>query len=620
MEERRSQGHVPERRRTEGIPIRHVARELFGAEVLVRAPRAPSVGAEPDRHVVVAGDRLPGAGVRAAAPRACRGPTAPAVAATVERLAATGGFVTPAGTDHQVPLASVLAHAEGLICLTGGSEGLLNRRAAAGRTDEVRKRLQDLSAAFGDRLYVELQRQGKPEEAAAEGMLVDLAYELGLPLVATCDARFQKPSQHAVHDVLMCIANSTYVSQADRPRVSPQQYLKSPAEMMAAFSDLPEALESTVEIARRCAFRPKKHKPILPPFDTKRGRNESTELKAQAEAGLKERLKVVVPAAEQHVYDERLAFAELGLYEPHFDFTDSEEFKAKIVEVRDRQKAMVSAKQAALCPTEWTVDGSKAKGASMINRQMRLTMRAFNNECEAAIANVRWNNVVAMEKRVLAAAASIDKENTSMKLSLNDRFVALKIEELRLTHEYREQLKRDYGQYFVAHVDMSEVKRVGYVNAQTVAREVLTRFEAGEFDVATIFYNRFQSVISQIPTALQVIPAKFEGGAVTALYDYEPSEEAILADLLPRGVATQIFTALLENGASEQAARMLAMKNATDNAGEIIGELQLAYNKARQAAITKELAEIVGGAAASPVAFNKRRRLPVNACTARRCA
>ena len=143
------------------------------------------------------------------------------------------------------------------------------------------------------------------------------------------------------------------------------------------------------------------------------------------------------------IYDERLAFAELGIYEPHFDFNDSEEFKAKIVEVRDRQKAMISAKQAALCPTEWTVEGSKAKGATMINRQMRLTMRAFNNECEAAIANVRWNNVVAMEKRILSAAASIDKENTSMNLTLNDRFVALKIEELRLTHEYREQLKRE---------------------------------------------------------------------------------------------------------------------------------------------------------------------------------
>jgi F-type H+-transporting ATPase subunit gamma len=162
----------------------------------------------------------------------------------------------------------------------------------------------------------------------------------------------------------------------------------------------------------------------------------------------------------------------------------------------------------------------------------------------------------------------------------------------------REQLKRDFGQYFVAHVDMSEVKRVGYVNAQTVAREVLTRFEAGEFDVATIFYNRFQSVISQVPTALQVIPASFEAGAANALYDYEPGEEAILADLLPRSVATQLFTALLENGASEQGARMSAMDNATRNAGDMINRLTIQYNRSRQAAITKELIEIISGAEA----------------------
>src|SRR3989338_2858437 len=107
----------------------------------------------------------------------------------------------------------------------------------------------------------------------------------------------------------------------------------------------------------------------------------------------------------------------------------------------------------------------------------------------------------------------------------------------------REQLRRDFAANMVGHVDLSEVKRVGYANAQAIAQDVLGRFEAGEFDVATIFYNSFQSVISQIPTELQVIPAKFEGGAANALYDYEPSEEAILADLLPRGVATQIFTA-----------------------------------------------------------------------------
>lgn len=162
----------------------------------------------------------------------------------------------------------------------------------------------------------------------------------------------------------------------------------------------------------------------------------------------------------------------------------------------------------------------------------------------------------------------------------------------------REQLKRDWSSAFVGHVDLSDVKRVGYANAQGIAREVMAAFEHGEADVVTIFYNRFQSVISQIPTEQQVIPAKFEGATTTALYDYEPSEEAILADLLPRGVATQIFTALLENGASEQGARMSAMDNATRNAGDMINKLTIQYNRSRQAAITKELIEIISGAEA----------------------
>ncbi|MGB4829073.1 MAG: F0F1 ATP synthase subunit gamma [Paracoccaceae bacterium] len=162
----------------------------------------------------------------------------------------------------------------------------------------------------------------------------------------------------------------------------------------------------------------------------------------------------------------------------------------------------------------------------------------------------------------------------------------------------REQLKRDWSQTFTSHVDLSEVKRVGYANAQGIAREVLAAFEAGEADVVTIFYNRFQSVIAQIPTMQQIIPAKFEGGSAEALYDYEPSEEAILADLLPRSVATQIFTALLENGASEQGARMSAMDNATRNAGDMINKLTIQYNRSRQAAITNELIEIISGAEA----------------------
>ncbi|MFN3721584.1 MAG: F0F1 ATP synthase subunit gamma [Paracoccaceae bacterium] len=162
----------------------------------------------------------------------------------------------------------------------------------------------------------------------------------------------------------------------------------------------------------------------------------------------------------------------------------------------------------------------------------------------------------------------------------------------------REQLRRDFEANMVGHVDLTDVKRIGYANAQTIAREVLTRFEADEFDVATIFYNRFQSVISQVPTAQQIIPAKFEGEATSTLYDYEPSEEAILTDLLPRGVATQIFTALLENGASEQGARMSAMDNATRNAGDMIKKYTTIYNRSRQAAITKELIEIISGAEA----------------------
>jgi F-type H+-transporting ATPase subunit gamma len=163
----------------------------------------------------------------------------------------------------------------------------------------------------------------------------------------------------------------------------------------------------------------------------------------------------------------------------------------------------------------------------------------------------------------------------------------------------REQLKRDYAALSVGHVDLSEVKKMGYDVARGIAQDILTRFEAGEFDVATIFYNRFQSVISQVPTARQVIPATFEdGGGPSASYDYEPSEEGILADLLPRGVATQIFTALLENGASEQGARMSAMDNATRNAGDMIDRLTIVYNRSRQAAITKELIEIISGAEA----------------------
>jgi F-type H+-transporting ATPase subunit gamma len=164
----------------------------------------------------------------------------------------------------------------------------------------------------------------------------------------------------------------------------------------------------------------------------------------------------------------------------------------------------------------------------------------------------------------------------------------------------REQLRRDHGKLLVGHVDLGQVRKLGYTDAAAIARDILHRYDEGEFDVCTIFYNRFQSVISQIPTQRQLIPAVFdaEEAAAVALYEYEPEEGAILAELLPRGVATQIFTALLENAASEQGARMSAMDSATRNAGDMIDRLTIVYNRSRQAAITKELIEIISGAEA----------------------
>ena len=164
----------------------------------------------------------------------------------------------------------------------------------------------------------------------------------------------------------------------------------------------------------------------------------------------------------------------------------------------------------------------------------------------------------------------------------------------------RDVIKRELGDHFVGHVDLTAVKRISYANAQDIAKDVLAKFDAGVFDIATLFFARFENVVSQHPTALQVIPAKFDqaDGADAALYDYEPSEDAILADLLPRGVATQIFAALLENAASEQGERMSAMDNATRNAGEMIDQLTIEFNRSRQAVITNELIEIISGAEA----------------------
>ena len=164
-------------------------------------------------------------------------------------------------------------------------------------------------------------------------------------------------------------------------------------------------------------------------------------------------------------------------------------------------------------------------------------------------------------------------------------------------------LRREFAANIIDRVDLREVKRIGFENADAIGRNVISRFEKGEFDICTLFYSEFKSVISQVPTALQLIPAsapvetKSASGSA-AVYDYEPDAGAILSDLVPRNISVQIFRALLENVAGEMGAKMSAMDNATRNAGEMINKLTLSYNRQRQAQITKELIEIISGAEA----------------------
>jgi F-type H+-transporting ATPase subunit gamma len=166
-----------------------------------------------------------------------------------------------------------------------------------------------------------------------------------------------------------------------------------------------------------------------------------------------------------------------------------------------------------------------------------------------------------------------------------------------------DQLRREWGRQILERVDLKSVKQVAFANAHAIADKVLALFAAGAFDVATLYFSEFKSVIAQRPTALQLIPAKLpqasgEAARPAAVYEYEPEENEILSYLLPRNIAAQIFRALLENAASEQGARMSAMDSATRNAGDMIEALNLRYNRLRQANITKELIEIISGAEA----------------------
>jgi F-type H+-transporting ATPase subunit gamma len=164
-------------------------------------------------------------------------------------------------------------------------------------------------------------------------------------------------------------------------------------------------------------------------------------------------------------------------------------------------------------------------------------------------------------------------------------------------------LRRDFGSLIIDRVSLREVKQIGFANADEIARKVIALFREGQFDICTLFYSEFKSVISQVPTAQQIIPASTgpvedAGDVAGAIYDYEPDANLILDDLIPRNIAVQIFRALLENAAGEMGAKMTAMDNATRNAGDMINKLSITYNRQRQAQITKELIEIISGAEA----------------------
>ena len=162
-----------------------------------------------------------------------------------------------------------------------------------------------------------------------------------------------------------------------------------------------------------------------------------------------------------------------------------------------------------------------------------------------------------------------------------------------------DQLKRTYGKYIVEKMNFKGFKRITYKEADDIGKKIIKLFNESQFDICKIFYNKFKNVITQIPQAQQIIPIKEENKEIKVsenFYEFEPEENEILDDLLPRNISPQIFKAILENAASEQGSRMTAMDNATRNAGELVDKLTITYNRSRQAAITKELIEIISGA------------------------
>jgi DNA polymerase III subunit alpha len=295
---------------------------LFGAlefsESLAEAGIQPIAGCT--LSVSFAAPRQSGPGVEARAPRADGRLALLAKDASgyanLMQLSSAAYLAAAESREVVTSIATLGEHAQGLIALTGGPDGAIDLALAAGNPDLARARLEALQAIFGDRLYVELQRHGLTQERAVEPLLLDLAYAAALPIVATNEPYFAAADDYEAHDALICIAEGSYVTVDQRRRLSPEHYFKTADEMGQTFADLPEALASSIEIARRCAYRPTERAPILPQFlpgnpsTDAQGETEAAELRHQSEAGLARRLaeEGVAAGHDARAYAERLTF------------------------------------------------------------------------------------------------------------------------------------------------------------------------------------------------------------------------------------------------------------------------------------------------------------------------
>ncbi len=292
----------------QGMPAVAIAdrANLFGA--LEFSVTAKEEGVQP-----IIGCALPVTGIGGRAPeRWARTPTIVLLAqseAGYLNLSALSSmaFLEADGVEEpSAPWSEVVARSEGLILLSGGSDGPVDPLFAAGRVAEGQAALAAMAEAFGDRFYIELQRHGLASQAAAEPGLVAYAYAHDLPLVATNDVCFPTADLYAAHEALLCIADGAFIGQEERRRVTPEHWFKPAAAMRALFADLPEACDNTIDIARRCAFMVKKRDPILPRFPTSEGRTEDEELESQAREGLRARLALHPLAVPLEAYEARL--------------------------------------------------------------------------------------------------------------------------------------------------------------------------------------------------------------------------------------------------------------------------------------------------------------------------